>query len=378
MNSPEFLVFIGIGIAGAYVAAALVKATNFSGDLSLRLPCSPVLKPAVAGSVIGVVSIWMPEILGMGESVMREVLMGDGLETGRLLSVFVIKLLATAVCLGFGMAGGIFGPSLFIGIMFGAVVGNLAEPLLGDTFSSATPYIVCGMVAVVSPVVGAPLTSILIVFELARNYDLAVAAMVSVVFANLVGYQLMGRSIFDIQLRNQGFDLGMGRDKAILSTRDISSCLSNDFVAVGELTTLTKLKTLLIDSGKSVGYILGSKENLLGALPVTRLIELEQQSASGDDLCVNYMSKIELVFELDLSIWSAMEQIQSFTGDSVPVVLLDNLGSSGQGASDGVGGSSNNIDQVGAKFIGVVYESSIVKGYMDTVEEVRRDEHGID
>ena len=73
-----------------------------------------------------------------------------------------------------------------------------------------------------------------------------------------------------------------------------------------------------------------------------------------------------------------MEQIQSFTGDSVPVVSLDNSARCEQGVSDGVDGNSNNINKAGAKLIGVVYESSIVKGYMDTVEEVRRDEHGID
>ena len=378
LNSPEFLVFIVIGITGAYVAAALVKATIYAEEVSSKLPISPVFKPAVAGAVIGIVAIWIPEILGMGESVMRDVLLGDGMQAGRLITVFMFKLFATAMCLGFGMAGGIFGPSLFIGIMYGAVIGNIAEPLLGGTFSSAIPYIVCGMVAVVSPVIGAPLTSILIVFELARNYDLAVAAMISVVFANLVGYQVMGRSIFDIQLKNQGFDLGMGRDKAILSSRDISSCLSNDFVSVTDDTALIKLKTRLIESGKGVGYVVNRSENLLGALSINKLMDLEQQGVSEDDLCVDHMSETGLVFHCDLSIWSAMEQVQAFFGDSVPVVSIVNPEKNDRYCSDAISEVNGNVDGLKNRLVGVVYESSIVKGYMDTVEEVRRDEHGID
>ena len=378
LNSPEFLVFIIIGIAGAYVATVLVKATIYAEGVSLKLPFTPVLKPAVAGACIGVISIWVPEILGMGESIMRDVLIGDGMQTGRLITVLMFKLFATALCLGFGMAGGIFGPSLFIGIMFGAIIGNVAEPFLGGMFSSATPYIVCGMVAVVSPVIGAPLTSILIVFELARNYDLAVAAMISVVFANLVGYQVMGRSIFDIQLKDQGFDLGMGRDKAILSSRNISSCLSHDFVSVSEVTALTKLKALLIESGKSVGYVVGSSGNLLGALSISKLLELEQQAISGDDFCVDHMSDTGLVFYCDLSIWSAMEQVQSFVGESVPVVSVVNSHQSDTGRFDGLGETNSNVNDLKNRLVGVVYESSIMRGYMDTVEEVRRDENGVD
>jgi CIC family chloride channel protein len=374
LNSPEFLVFIVIGIVGAYVAAALVRATIYAGGIASRLSFSPVLKPAAAGAVIGVIAIWVPEILGMGESVMRDVLIGDGMQTGRLITVFVIKLLATALCLGFGMAGGIFGPSLFIGIMFGAVIGNVAEPLLGGTFSSATPYIICGMVAVVSPVIGAPLTSILIVFELARNYDLAVAAMISVVFANLVGYQLMGRSIFDIELKNQGFDLGMGRNKAILSSRDIFGCLSNDFISVTEDIVLTKLKDLLVDSGKGVGYVVDGSGRLLGELSLSKLIELEQQAVSGDSLCGMHMSESVLIFQTDQSIWSAMEQIQSFVGNSIPVVSIDNSDSNNTQDYD----LNGDVNDLGNRLVGVVHESSIVKGYMDTVGEVRRDEHGID
>ena len=378
LNSPEFLVFILIGIIGAYIAAGLVKATMYAGGVSSRLPFSPVLKPAAAGAVVGVIAIWVPEILGMGESVMRDVLVGDGMQTGRLLTVFLFKLFATALCLGFGMAGGVFGPSLFIGIMFGAVIGNIAEPLLGGTFSSATPYIVCGMVAVVSPVVGAPLASILIVFELARNYDLAVAAMISVVFANLVGYQLMGRSIFDIQLKNQGFDLGMGRDKAILSSRDISSCLSNDFASVTEDTALTELKNRLIETGKGMGYIVEGSGRLMGVISISKLIELEQQAVSGDDPCGEHMSEPGLIFQSDLSIWSAMEQVQSFVGDSVPVVSIGNPDTSDADNSNVIDEVNGSVTDLGNRLIGVVYESSIVKGYMDTVEAVRRDEHGID
>ena len=107
-------------------------------------------------------------------------------------------------------------PALLVGILFGAFAGNGAELVVGEYRSDIAIYAICGMVAVASAVIGAPLTAILIVFELTRNYDLATAAMVSVVFSNLVAYRIFGRSLFDVQLIRRGFDLSAGRDRVIL------------------------------------------------------------------------------------------------------------------------------------------------------------------
>ena len=104
------------------------------------------------------------------------------------------------MCVGFGFVGGVFSPALLIGVMAGALFGMAWPQAMPLAHSGIVPYAICGMMAVTSPVIGAPLTTILIVFELTRNYDLTIAAMVAVVFSNLVAYRIFGRSLFDVQL----------------------------------------------------------------------------------------------------------------------------------------------------------------------------------
>ena len=139
------------------------------------------------------------------------------------------KIVLTAICIGFGFAGGVFSPSLLIGILFGALCWMLIDATGVVATSGVVAYAICGMMAVTSAVIGAPLTTILIVFELTRNYDLTIAAMVSVVFSNLVVYRVFGRSLFDVQLARRGVDLSLGRDRAWLSTQLVSDLAKADF-----------------------------------------------------------------------------------------------------------------------------------------------------
>ena len=146
----------------------------------------------LAGAMLGLAAIWLPDILGIGKETLRFAVIDHAFVPGELAFLLVAKILATALCIGFGFAGGVFSPSLLIGILFGALAGNGAELVFGDLRSDLAIYAICGMVSVTSAVIGAPLTTILIVFELTRNYDLATAAMVSVVFSNLVSYRVFG------------------------------------------------------------------------------------------------------------------------------------------------------------------------------------------
>jgi CIC family chloride channel protein len=243
-----------------------------------------------------------------------------------------------------------------IGILFGALIGNVAPYMLGENHSIVAVYAICGMVAVASPVIGAPLTAILIVFELTRSYDLAIAAMVTVVFANLVGYQLIGRSIYDIQLREDGVDLSMGRDKAVMDSREISDYLSQNYVSTPPWTSLAEFRDLLVESGKSEGYIVGHEKEYLGTLTLVELAELVKEGVLMVEKCGDHTKREQIVLEPATSIWSAMDQVQTFVGESIPVV-------------------SKGEKEL---LLGVVYEASIVKAYMDTLHKVRREEHGAD
>jgi len=354
IKPEEFLVFALIGVVGALIATAFVRMMLYFTDVSRRLNTPHWLKPPIAGAGMGLVGLWVPEILGVGEPVMQKLLVGSGYPSSELFIILALKLVMTAICFGFGLAGSVFSPSLLCGILFGALISMISASVMGTHYSSATPYMVCGMVALVGPVMGSPLTVILIVFELTRNYDLAVAAMVSAVFANLLGYRLIGRSMFDMQLERQGFDLSMGREKVMLSDQKIDAWISNKFsLLVGE-TSLDIAKQAILNSGNSNLYIVDNQHRYLGSITLNDIVRKEQEAFDLSKLLCKDYAVEQIIFSSDLSIWEAMERIRDFTGESLPVVdKKDNY-----------------------RLIGVIYEASLISAYIETLEIARSEEHG--
>jgi len=352
--APEFLGFILIGAAGAFVAVLYMRAILYSGRIAGKLPVADYLKPMLAGAVLGLAAIWLPDILGIGKETLRFAVIDHAFAPGELTFLLVAKILATALCIGFGFAGGVFSPALLIGILFGALAGNGAELVLGDLRSDIAVYAICGMVAVTSAVIGAPLTTILIVFELTRNYDLATAAMVSVVFSNLVSYRIFGRSLFDVQLRMRGFDLSGGRDKAMLDHRLIESYVTRDYTALAPDTSLREARSRLLETHRHEGYVVDAGGYYVGTVKLEELVSSEENGGIGPETAVARLARPEaLILTEKTSVWAAMEQMGDFVGESIPV-----LAEGGDG-----------------RMLGVVFEASIVKAYLDTVNDIRREEN---
>ena len=353
VHAYEFLAFIFIGIIGAYAAIALMKSVLIASEISGKWRIPVYLKPAAAGLVVGFVAIRIPEVLQTGDSVIFGSIQGDVFSIQQMLVILIAKLLLTALCLGFGMAGGIFSPSLVIGILLGSIVGEIVPWLYPDSVSGTTIYAICGMVAVASPVMGAPLTGILIVFELTRNYELAIAAMISVVFANLVACPLFGRSLFDIQLRKSGYDLSLGRDKVTMQSYRIQSYVVRDFVRVFVDQSVDELRDRLLVRGQTEGYVVDNELTYCGTIHMLQILKLQQRGDLSKTRCGAVAQREQEILLEDTSVWDAMEITRNFVGESIPVVKDYNT----------------------LKLIGVIHESSIIQAYMERLEDVRKEEY---
>ena len=213
-----------------------------------------------------------------------------------------------------------FSPALLTGILFGALAGNGAELVLGELRSDVAIYAICGMVAVASAVIGAPLTTILIVFELTRNYDLATAAMISVVFSNLVSYRIFGRSLFDVQLRMRGFDLSAGRDKVILERQLIESWVTRDFVALAPDMPIGEAKARLLGARRHEGYVVDAHGAYLGEVTLAEIVASEEGGRPGETTAARLANRDGLFFTPKTSVWDAMERMGDYVGESIPVV----------------------------------------------------------
>ncbi|WAM49119.1 chloride channel protein [Vreelandella venusta] len=345
----EFALFLALGGLGALVAGAYIHAILAMGKLAKRLPLPTSLRPALAGALLGLTALWVPDILGMGQETLRFATLPGAYGGGELLLVLLLKLAATALCLGLGFAGGAFSPALVIGTLFGALAGTLVAELGGgqETFIF---YAVCGMVAVTAPVLGAPLTTLLIVFELTGSYALTTAALASVTLASPLAAQLFGRSLFDIQLARRGLDLSAGRSRAVLQEERLTELISHDAVTLLPETPLTTAISRLSLAGRSEAYLVDNQGVYHGCVTLASLEALREGSESPT--LADCPKAPRPVLDPQSSLWEAMHQLQKITGEAIAVVDEQR------------------------RFLGVAYESSIAQAFLHHSDALRREEHG--
>jgi CIC family chloride channel protein len=166
----------------------------------------PWLRPALAGAMLGVIAIWFPHIIGVGyETTSRALTVEFGFWTCVMFAL--VKALAVAITYGGRMGGGVFTPSIMLGALTGAAFGAVATGVFPDVSGSVGLYALAGMGAVAAAVLGAPISTTLIAFELTADYQAAIAVMVSVSVATVVAHRFIRKSFFLAQLALAGVNI---------------------------------------------------------------------------------------------------------------------------------------------------------------------------
>ncbi|MFC1458562.1 chloride channel protein [Microvirga arabica] len=199
----EFPAFVALGGVAAAVAVFFQLAV-MGTDWVFRTLMIPIwLKPALGGLCVGALAIIFPEVLGVGYETIEAALTQD-LPLGLLASLVVAKTAATALTLGSRLAGGVFSPALYLGAMAGAAFGLMAASLAPELASSRAVYTILGMGAVAGAVLGAPISTTVMVFELTGGYAMSIALLLTVSIASTLSRALLGRSYFFLQLASRG------------------------------------------------------------------------------------------------------------------------------------------------------------------------------
>lgn len=185
----EFLVYALLGVLGGLVSTAFVKLLLWQRALFLKAPPRWLpFAPACGGLAVGLLALAAPGVLGVGYGLVNDALNGR-MALKMMLLLLALKLVATTASYGSGNAGGIFGPSLFIGAMLGGAVGQLAHSFAPDHTGSVGAYALVGMGAAFAGIVRTPMTSVIMIFEVTRDYTIIVPLMI----ANLCSYALARR-----------------------------------------------------------------------------------------------------------------------------------------------------------------------------------------
>ncbi len=216
----ELPAFLLLGILSGLVAVALIRSVFFVDDVGTmvqeRLRMPRFLRPAVAGLLLGTIALAYPHIIGVGYETTSAAL------TGQLLwheaVVFcIVKVIAVAITMGGRMGGGIFSPSLMIGALLGLAFGLTATSIFPEVSGAETLYALAGMGAVAAAVLGAPISTTLIVFELTGDWQTGLAVLVAVSLSTALTSRLVHRSFFLTQLERRNIHLAAGPQAYLLS-----------------------------------------------------------------------------------------------------------------------------------------------------------------
>lgn len=219
---PAFLI---LGLICGLVAVVLMKAVFWTegvmNDVQSATGLPRWARPAVAGAMLGGIAIFFPHIIGVGYETTAAALTG-GLLLHEAVVFAVLKCIAVAITMAGRMGGGIFSPSLMMGALTGLAFGMIATGLFPEVSGSETLYALAGMGAVAAAVLGAPISTTLIVFELTGDWQTAIVVMTSVSLSTALASRMVDRSFFLTQLERRGIHLAAGPQQYLLAMHRVS------------------------------------------------------------------------------------------------------------------------------------------------------------
>ena len=300
-----------LGASSALVAvlfmSSLLKVINWAKQQNRELLL--LLISATGTALIGSA---VPEALGLGTNTVNEFLSGERMASEVAL-ILVAKFIATILCLGFGLFGGVFSPAVFMGASVGSLFGILAASLGYPDFA-LTLMAVCGVAAVTGSVVGAPVAIVILVLEFTRSYEFALTALIAVAMSSFISTRIFGYSFFDRQLKGRGYDLRMGRETLALLDYRVSELNFEHGCAFNTNSLGSDVLIQLTAVNKTEGYIVDDDDLLVGV--VTIIDAMGNQDRTAD----TFMSKEFHFLTLQQDLLSAMETAQSFVGEAIPMV----------------------------------------------------------
>lgn len=265
-SSWEILIYMGLGLLSAFVAllfiASLDKTDTFF-ETKVRIPVWT--KPALGGFLIGCIGVFFPEVFGMGFKVLENILHGS-FPVHLLFILIFMKIIATVISLGSGSTGGTFAPTLFVGGALGGAIGRLFYGRMPFDVAPPGAYALVGMASVFAGAFHAPVTAILLVFEMTGDYHMILPLMLAAVIAASVAQAIRGESIDTVKFKKQGIDIESVEGASVLGALQVRDAMSNDFETISRNTPAKTLMELMSKSKDKTFYVVNSKGELAGVI----------------------------------------------------------------------------------------------------------------
>ncbi|QPJ62815.1 MAG: chloride channel protein [Candidatus Nitronauta litoralis] len=323
VHSGEIVFYLVMGILCGLMAWVFTLFYFFSSRFFENHVKAPQWsKPAIGGLVVGLISILFPQILGNGYEAMEDALNGN-LFWGMAFGLIFLKIIATGITIGSGGLGGVFAPSLFVGAMVGAAFGHGVHTLFPEMTASAETYAVVGMGAVAGAVMQAPLTNILMLFEMTNDYTIILPIMIACIAATYTFRSFNKNSIYIQYLLNKGINLRHGRVVSILSSMHVRDVMNKDVVTIPEEMPFRSILNTVSYSKNFYYPVVDQQGDMIGILSFS---DIREAAFEGDlehlvvasDIATKNVESLRPNHNLN----EAMETFNQLDLDQLPVVKV--------------------------------------------------------
>jgi CIC family chloride channel protein len=317
----ELFAYAGLGLTAGLVALAFIRSLYFLEDAFDRVRGAVPLKGMIGGAMIGVIGLWAPQVFGVGYEAITEALRGDMIWQF-MLALVALKIVAVSITIGSGGSGGIFAPSLFIGAMLGGAVGTVVQQIWPTASGGAGAYALVGMGAVVAGGTHAPITAIIIIFEMTGQYEIILPLMISCIIATLLTTRIQRASIYTLKLLRRGVDIHKGRAINVLQHVKVKEVMRPAAATASPGDDLVSLISRFIDYHGHTLCVTEEDGRLLGIISADEIRLVMKDPRALESLIIAEDLMVEGQFPKvapDDSLADVMRVLGTFRGD-VPVL----------------------------------------------------------
>ncbi len=349
----EFPAIVGLGLLCGITAVILMRSIMFTQDQFNKVPGPQWIRPAIAGFLVGAIALVFPQVLGVGYDATDSALKSQ-FPLYILVTLIVAKIAATSLSVGGGFGGGVFTPALMLGAMLGGAYGIVATGIFPELSSGPSAYTIVGMGGVAAAVMGAPISTTLIVFELTDDYPLTIAVMVAVVLSSTLTNQFVNGSYFNWQLERAGYDLKGGFEAALLRSITVQQVMVKESETVDVGTSLQEVRQKLQDSDTGELFVLKEENELFGTITLADLSDVAFDHGVDNLINAGDIARVHPpLLDADDDLQTANKVIRDSGEHYIAVV--------------------ENHQTM--KFVGTLHETDVMSAYNRALVEARREEH---
>lgn len=253
----ELIPYALLGLISGAVAILFVKVLYFFEDKFDAVKIPDFYKTTVGALLLGGIGIFFPQIFGVGYGAITQALYGK-MGVWLLFGLIFLKILASSLTLGSGNSGGIFAPSLFIGAMTGGFFGSIVNKLFPDITAGPGAYALVAMSAVVAATTHAPITAILIIFEMTSDYKIILPLMIATIIG-LVTTKFQEGSIYTLKLMKRGINIHQGKEINVLKSMKVKDVMRPSIEILSPETSMTDVIEKFMTSEHHEFYIKDDK-----------------------------------------------------------------------------------------------------------------------